>query len=144
MKSEKKFWKYFQRVKLDEFGVDNFFDKDFMDLVSGLFQYDYKLRIPLKEVKEHDYLKGLTITRDEVIQEMTRRVNKIEKKKEAMMMKESQQMQIMFQQTISTAHTTKIDRAVPPEVLQILGLRQHFAKLEDIHPTVRVANRLII
>jgi serine/threonine protein kinase len=65
-----KFWKYHGQNQ--EGGLD-FFSKEFIDLITWIFNFDHTTRPSLSEIKEHDWFKGETATKDEITEEFTKR-----------------------------------------------------------------------
>lgn len=70
-----KFWKYHGQNQ--EEGID-FFSKEFIDLITWIFNFDHTTRPSLAEIKTHPWYKGETATKDEIIEEFTKRKELLE------------------------------------------------------------------
>lgn len=65
-----KFWKFHGQNQPG--GID-FFSKSFMDLINWLFNFDHTTRPSLAEIKEHEWYNGPTATKEEIVEEFTKR-----------------------------------------------------------------------
>jgi hypothetical protein len=51
----------------------NLFSKSFIDLMNWIFNFDHVVRPSLAEIKEHKWFKGPVATKEEIIEEFTKR-----------------------------------------------------------------------
>jgi len=51
----------------------DYYDADFIDLINKMLKYNPKKRPSLDEIKNHAFLKGKTISKDDLIKEMKSR-----------------------------------------------------------------------
>ena len=58
-------------------GDDDFFDKEFIDLLNWMLQYLPKDRPGMPEIKTHKYLQGETATKQEIMKEFNARRERI-------------------------------------------------------------------
>lgn len=65
-----KFWYEYSKVHEEDLG---FFGDDFMDLLTGMFQYNPKQRYSMAEIMTHPWVQGETATLEEIKVEFTRR-----------------------------------------------------------------------
>ena len=70
-----KFWKYHGQNQ--EGGID-FFSKEFIDLITWIFNFDHTTRPSLSEIKEHEWFQGETATKDQILEEFTKRKEALE------------------------------------------------------------------
>lgn len=65
-----KFWKFHGQ---NQPGGIEFFSKSFIDLINWIFNFDHTTRPSLAEIKEHEWYKGTIATKEEIIEEFTKR-----------------------------------------------------------------------
>lgn len=70
-----KFWKFHGQNQ--EEGID-FFSKDFIDLITWIFNFDHTTRPSLAEIKEHEWYNGPIATHEEIKDEFTKRKELLE------------------------------------------------------------------
>ncbi len=65
-----KFWKFHGQ---NQAGGIEFFSKSFIDLINWLFNFDHTTRPSLSEIKSHEWYTGPTATKEEILEEFTKR-----------------------------------------------------------------------
>ena len=64
------FWELQMKIRPN---AEKLFSKNFIDLMNWIFNFDHVVRPSLAEIKEHKWFKGKVATKEEIIEEFTKR-----------------------------------------------------------------------
>jgi serine/threonine protein kinase len=75
----KKYKEYWEMLAQMEPEIDlKSYSQEFFEFITDMLKYNYKKRMPIEQVKEHEWFKGPTATPEEVAKELAERRQKID------------------------------------------------------------------